>query len=83
MDMPLTVRLVLGRCDMEIGSILNLGQGSVIQLDAPNQSQLELLVNERQIASAETVTKENGLLAARIVEVNSLEDRFMGLTQKD
>ena len=31
MNMPLSVRLVLGKCDMEIEEILKLGQGSIVE----------------------------------------------------
>ena len=50
MDMPLSVRLVLGKCDMEIEEILKLGQGSIIELDAENRTPLEVWVNNRMVA---------------------------------
>ena len=83
MDMPMTARLVLGKAEMEIGKILHLGQGSVIRLESTERSPLELFVEDRKVASAEVVTRENGLLAARIIEINSVESRFMGLARKE
>ena len=80
LDMPLTVRLVLGECSMEINQIMQLGQGSLIELKDTGPG-LELWVEERRIARAETVVSE-GKVAARITEVASLENRFLDLTQK-
>jgi len=33
MEMPVTARLVLGECNLEIEEILRLGQGSMLVLD--------------------------------------------------
>jgi len=55
----------------------------VIQLESTERSPLELFVEDRKVASAEVVTRENGLLAARIIEINSVESRFMGLARKE
>ena len=55
LGMKFTARLVLGKCKMEIGDILNIGQGAVIELDTPVRDSLKLYVNDRLIAEAETV----------------------------
>ena len=78
MDMPLSVRLVLGKCDMEIEEILKLGQGSIIELDAENRTPLEVWVNNRMVAKAEVVLSDDQI-CARILEVSAPKERLRGV----
>ena len=45
MEMPVTARLVLGECKMEIDEILRLGQGSMLVLDAEIKEDMKLYIN--------------------------------------
>jgi flagellar motor switch protein FliN/FliY len=80
MDMPLSVRLVLGKCDMEIEEILKLGQGSIIELDAENRTPLEVWVNNRMVAKAEVVLSDDQI-CARILEVSAPKERLRGVQE--
>ena len=80
MDMPLSVRLVLGKCDMELEDILKLGQGSIVELDAENKTPLEVWVNNRMVAKAEVVLSDDQV-CARILEVLAPKERLQGMRE--
>ena len=45
MEMPVTARLVLGECRMDIEEILKLGQGSMLELSTMVNDDLKLYIN--------------------------------------
>ena len=55
LDIPLTVTVELGRSKMLINDLLQLGQGSVIELTKLVGDPLEVLVNEKLVARGEVV----------------------------
>ena len=55
MDVPLDISVVLGRTKKSIQDILNLGAGSLIELDKLAEEPVEILVNGKQIALGEVV----------------------------
>ncbi len=75
LDMRFNARLILGSCTMEIGDILGLGQGAILELDTPTHEPLELWVNDRMIAKAETVVV-NERFGARITEISPTAERL-------
>ena len=54
-DIPLKVTVELGRSSMVIKELLQLGQGSVLELDKLAGEPLEILVNGKLIARGEVV----------------------------
>ena len=46
MEMPVTARLVLGECRMDIEEILKLGQGSMLELSTMVNDDLKLYIND-------------------------------------
>ena len=79
MKMPVTARLVLGECRMEIDEILRLGQGSMLELGTKVEDNLTLYINDEKIAKAKSVTVGEKL-GAQIVEISSTEKRLKDLT---
>jgi len=79
MEMPVTARLVLGECSMEIDEILRLGQGSMLELGTKVEDNLTLYINDEEIAKAKSVTVGDKL-GAQIVEISSTEKRLKDLT---
>ena len=79
MKMPVTARLVLGECSMEIDEILRLGQGSMLELGTKVEDNLTLYINDEEIAKAKSVTVGDKL-GAQIVEISSTEKRLKDLT---
>ena len=80
LDLPLETRLILGECMMNISEVLRLGQGSVIELDSKPKEPLEVWVNDRQIARAQTVVVEEKV-GARIVHIESPETRLKSMSR--
>lgn len=58
MDMSVPVQINFGRTRMLLGDLLNLGSGSVIELDRDADEEVEILVNDRVIARGEIVEYE-------------------------
>jgi flagellar motor switch protein FliN/FliY len=79
MKMPVTARLVLGECSMEIDEILRLGQGSMLELGTKVEDNLTLYINDEEIAKAKSVTVGDKL-GAQIVEISPTEKRLKDLT---
>ena len=79
MEMPVTARLVLGECEMEIDEILRLGQGSILELDTKVEDTLNLYINNEKIAEAKSV-KVGEKIGAQIKQISSTEKRLKDLT---
>ena len=79
MEMPVTARLVLGECKLEIEEILKLGQGSMLELDTPVKKNLKLYINDEEIAKAKSVIVDQQF-GAQITEISSTKDRLKDLT---
>src|SRR4030043_2466272 len=55
LDIPLSISVELGRTRMLINDLLQLGQGSVVELDKLAGEPMEIYVNNRLIARGEVV----------------------------
>jgi flagellar motor switch protein FliN/FliY len=67
-DVQLPVTIRFGRADLTLRQALQLRDGSVIELDAPADAPVEILVNGHPIARGEVVAV-NGNWAVRIQEI--------------
>lgn len=79
LDVPLTLSVELGRSRMIVNDLLQLGQGSVIELTKIVGEPLEVLVNDKLIARGEVVTL-NDKFAVRLTDIISPSDRLDKLT---
>ena len=79
LKLPVTARLVLGECKMEIEEILRLGQGSIIELDTNIKESLKLYINDEEIAIADSI-KVGEKIGMQIKQISSREKRFKDLT---
>ena len=68
MDIPLEVSVELGRKRMSIREILDMGAGSIVELDKIAGEPVDLLVNGRLVARGEVVVIEDNF-AVRITEI--------------
>lgn len=75
LDVPLALSVELGRSRMLVNDLLQLGQGSVIELNKIVGEPLEVLVNEKLIARGEVVTL-NDKFAVRLTDIISPTDRI-------
>ena len=60
-DVPVKVSAVLGRARMEVGELLKLGPGAVLELDRKVGEAIDIYVNNRLVARGEVVLVEDKL----------------------
>jgi flagellar motor switch protein FliN/FliY len=60
-DIPVQVSAVLGRARMDVGDLLNLGPGTVLELDRKVGEAIDIYVNNRLVARGEVVLVEEKL----------------------
>ena len=60
-DVPVKVSAVLGRSRMDVGELLRLGPGTVIELDRKVGEAIDIYVNNRLVARGEVVLVEDKL----------------------
>jgi flagellar motor switch protein FliN len=60
-DVPVKISAVLGRARMEVGDLLKLGPGTVLELDRKVGEAIDLYVNNRLVARGEVVLVEDKL----------------------
>ena len=75
LDIPLHVSVVLGRTRMLINDLLQLGQGSVIELTKIAGEPMEVLVNNKLIARGEVVVV-NEKYGIRLTDIISPVERI-------
>ncbi len=78
LDIPLTVTVELGRSKMLINDLLQLGQGSVIELTKLVGEPLEVLVNKKLVARGEVVVV-NEKFGVRLTDIVSPMERVQSL----
>ncbi|MBC2582573.1 flagellar motor switch phosphatase FliY [Clostridium sp. DJ247] len=78
LDVPLEISVVLGRTKKSIKDILNLGTGSLVELDKLAEEPVEILVNGKKIAYGEVVVVDENF-GVRITNIVSNEDRIKSL----
>jgi flagellar motor switch protein FliN/FliY len=60
-DVPVQVSAVLGRARMDVGDLLNLAPGAVLELDRRVGEAIDIYVNNRLVARGEVVLVEEKL----------------------
>lgn len=74
MDIPLTLTAELGRSTMLISELLQLGQGSVLELSKLAGEPMDIFVNQRLIARGEVVVV-NEKFGVRLTDIVSPAER--------
>jgi flagellar motor switch protein FliN/FliY len=74
MDIPLRVTVELGRTKMIVSELLNLGQGSVVELNKLAGEPMEVLVNDKLVARGEAVVV-NEKFGIRLTDIISPAER--------
>lgn len=78
LDIPLQVTVELGKTKMLINDLLQLGQGSVIELTKLVGEPLEVLVNDKLVAKGEVVVV-NEKFGIRLTDIVSPVERIESL----
>ena len=75
LDIPLKVTVELGRTKVLVKDLLQMGQGSVLELDKLSGEPLEILVNGKLVAKGEVVVI-NEKFGARLTDIISPIERI-------
>lgn len=75
LDIPLRVTVEIGRTKMPVSELLNLTQGSVIELNKLAGEPMEVLVNDKLIARGEAVVV-NEKFGVRLTDIISPSERI-------
>ena len=78
MDIPVTISMEVGRSQISIRNLLQLNQGSVVELDRVAGEPLDVLVNGTLIAHGEVVVV-NDKFGIRLTDVISQIERIKKL----
>lgn len=78
LDVPLNISVVLGRTKKSIKDVLELGTGSLIELDKLAEEPVEILVNGKRIAFGEVVVVDENF-GVRITSIVSNDERIKSL----
>ena len=74
LDVPLKLTVELGRTRMVVSELLNLGQGSVVELNKLAGEPMEVLVNDKLVARGEAVVV-NEKFGIRLTDIISPTER--------
>ncbi len=78
LDIPVTISMEIGRTQINIRNLLQLSQGSVIELDRLAGEPMDVLVNNTLFAHGEVVVV-NDKFGIRLTDVISAEERVKKL----
>ncbi|MCZ7587094.1 MAG: flagellar motor switch protein FliN [Deltaproteobacteria bacterium] len=78
LDVPLRVSVEVGRTKMSIGDLLELGPGSIVELDKLAGEPLDIFINQKLIARGEAVII-NEKFGVRLTDVISKIERLENL----
>jgi flagellar motor switch protein FliN/FliY len=78
LDIQLPVVVRMGQTEMQMGELLKLTPGSILELNRSADSPVELLVNGKLIAKGEVVVVD-GNFAFRITEIDTRAARIRSL----
>ncbi len=80
LNIPVQVSLELGRTKMDLRDLLQLGQGSVVELERMIDEPLDVLVNGTLIAHGEVVVVDNKF-GIRFTDIVSPEKRVQSFNR--
>ncbi|MEE8399604.1 MAG: flagellar motor switch protein FliN [Desulfobacterales bacterium] len=78
LDIPLEVRAELGHVKMLVNDLLQLGQGSIVELDKPVNEVLDIYVSSKLVARGEVVVMDEKF-GIRITDIISPTERIKSL----
>jgi flagellar motor switch protein FliN/FliY len=80
-DIPLRVSVEVGSTAMKLSELLDLAEGSVVELDRQAHELLDIMVNGTLVAKGEVVTV-NGRFGIRVVDVIAADARLAGIERR-
>lgn len=80
MDIPLEISVELGRVKMLVKDVVELGTGSIVEIDKAAGEPVDVLVNGRVVARGEVVVIEDNF-GVRITEILNPQERLQRLSE--
>jgi flagellar motor switch protein FliN/FliY len=80
-DIPVRMSVEVGSTSLRLAEVMDLSEGSVVELDRQADDLLDIMVNGALIAKGEVVTV-NGRYGIRVVEIAAAESRLAGVERR-
>lgn len=80
-DIPIRVSVEVGSTKMRLSELMNLAEGTVVELDRQAHELLDIMVNGALVAKGEVVTV-NGRFGVRVVDVVSPDPSVAGIERR-
>ena len=80
-DIPLRLTVEVGSTSLKLSELMDLAEGSVVELDRQANELLDILVNGTLVARGEVVTI-GGRFGIRVVDVVAPEQRLGGVERR-
>jgi flagellar motor switch protein FliN/FliY len=81
-DIPVRMSVEVGSTSLRLAEIMDLAEGSVVELDRAADELLDIMVNGTLIARGEVVTV-NGRYGIRVVEIAATDSRMAGIERRN
>jgi flagellar motor switch protein FliN len=78
LDLPVDLTVELGRARLSLGTLMQLGRGSMVSLDTLAGEPVNVLVNDAPVAQGEVVVTD-GRLGVRLTDILTPEERLRRL----
>ncbi|MDB5718584.1 MAG: flagellar motor switch protein FliN [Sphingomonas bacterium] len=80
-EIPVRLSVEVGSTSLKLSELLDLAEGSVVELDRSANELLDILVNGTLVAKGEVVTV-NGRFGIRVVDVVASDARSAGIERR-
>jgi flagellar motor switch protein FliN/FliY len=80
-DIPVRMSVEVGSTSLRLAEVMDLAEGSIVELDRQSDDLLDIMVNGALIAKGEVVTV-NGRYGIRIVDIAAAESRLAGVERR-
>lgn len=80
-EIPLRVSVEVGSTALRLSELMDLSEGSVVELDRQAHELLDIMVNGTLVAKGEVVTV-NGRFGVRVVDVVATDARLAGIDRR-
>ncbi len=80
-DIPVRMSVEVGSTSLRLAEVMDLAEGSIVELDRQADDLLDIMVNGALIAKGEVVTV-NGRYGIRIVDIANAENRLAGVERR-
>jgi flagellar motor switch protein FliN/FliY len=80
-DIPVRLSVEVGSTSLKLSELMDLAEGSVVELDRQANELLDIMVNGTLVAKGEVVTV-NGRFGIRVVDVVATDARMTGMERR-